>query len=1397
MSKKFLLNCLFVFSFLIFNFTADATNYYVSSSGSDSNSGTDPSSPWQTISKVNSFRNFTAGDNILFRRGDTFYGGLVISNSGRSGNPITYGAYGSGAKPIITGFATVNSWTNLGGNIWESNSVVSSLNTCNQVAVNNVNTPMGRYPNEGYLVYESFSGNTSITSSSLSGTNWAGAYAVIRKHRHIIDKNLITSQSGGTLYYSGGGSYTGKAGWGFFIQNDSRTLDQQNEWYFNNSNGKFRIFSSTYPSNIQISSVENLVYSVSKNYINISDLSLTGANNSALYIGSSSNVEVKNCEIDYCYNGVLGANYGGSSANFKLENSTLDHSNNNAISLTNEFTNAYIGNNIIKNSGMIVGMAGNGDGTSQAISISSSNSLVEGNEVDNTGYVGIGFNANYVTINKNVVNNFCINKDDGGGIYSGNPAIGNVVSNNIVTNGPGNGEGTLSTEVIRAHGIFLDDNATGVSIINNSIANIGYAAIFLHNAKDISITGNTTYNSNIGLLISNDNSLVTSGITIQKNTFVGTSSGKAYTPQDQKCIILSTIHNNLTSFGNVDNNCYARPIDENSTLQGTLIGEIDYTYNLATWQSAMGYDINSTKSPKTISNKSDLRFEYNPTSSSKTISLGASYIDMNNQTYNGSITLAPYTSAALIKNGETIAGTLLPAVYPSNTVNGVDYKYYESGSYVSVPSFDGLTPVKTGESDNFDISLANRSTAYSFNFTGYIDVPSDGQYTFYTTSDDGSKLYIDNVLVVDNDGLKSATEKSGVIGLKAGKHVISVGYFQQSGDNVLSVSYAGPGLSKQNIPNSSLFRVSVSTSSLLPAVNPSNTVNGLDYKYYEAGSYSSVPSFSGLTPVKSGTIDNFDISLANRSTAYSFNFTGYIDVPSDGQYTFYTISDDGSNLFIDGVLVVDNDGLHSAKEGSGIIGLKAGKHSISVGYFQQGWDNTLNVSYSGSGVSKQKVPNSSLYRVSTSNNLLPAVNPSNTVNGLDYKYYEAGSYNSLPSFNELTPVKTGTTNAFDISLANRSTAFSFNFTGYVDVPSDGQYTFYTTSDDGSNLYIDGVLVVNNDVIQRATERSGVIGLKAGKHALSVGYFQQSGDMILSVSYAGPGVSKQNIPASALFRSSLSTLSRTGLLPALNPSNLVNGLDYKYYEASSYSSIPSFNELTPQKTGSASNFDVSLANRSTAFSFNFTGFVDIPVDGQYTFYTTSDDGSNLYIDNVLVVNNDGLHSARELSGVIGLQAGKHAISVGYFQQGWDNTLSVSYAGPVTSKQPIPEKYLYRIQSSVSQRLMSNSVVPEVKGDSTNNVIENELIANSNHDLVIKATPNPFNNLININISGISESKFQLMLLNVTGQEVWSKNISKGTNFYSEVINTSTFARGFYFLRFIQDNKISVIKLIKQY
>jgi hypothetical protein len=88
--------------------SARATTYYVSNSGSDSNSGTSQSSPWQTIAKVQNEMSaglFRPGDSILFQAGGTWYEQLSIPSgvNGTSGSPITLGSYGSGAKPVIDG----------------------------------------------------------------------------------------------------------------------------------------------------------------------------------------------------------------------------------------------------------------------------------------------------------------------------------------------------------------------------------------------------------------------------------------------------------------------------------------------------------------------------------------------------------------------------------------------------------------------------------------------------------------------------------------------------------------------------------------------------------------------------------------------------------------------------------------------------------------------------------------------------------------------------------------------------------------------------------------------------------------------------------------------------------------------------------------------------------------------------------------------------------------------------------------------------------------------------------------------------------------------------------------------------------------------------------------------
>jgi hypothetical protein len=172
--------------------------------------------------------------------------------------------------------------------------------------------------------------------------------------------------------------------------------------------------------------------------------------------------------------------------------------------------------------------------------------------------------------------------------------------------------------------------------------------------------------------------------------------------------------------------------------------------------------------------------------------------------------------------GEPAGGTLPPSFQkrdpakgpkprePENAaglVPGLAYQYYH-GQWTELPDFEPLKPVATGTTDRFEISKRKQDDHFAFRFSGYIDVPRDGTYTFFTVSDDGSKLFIGKTEVVTNDGCHAATEQSGEILLKKGRHAITVIYFENEGGEQLDVLWEGPELPKQKIPPSVLSRPS-------------------------------------------------------------------------------------------------------------------------------------------------------------------------------------------------------------------------------------------------------------------------------------------------------------------------------------------------------------------------------------------------------------------------------------------------------------------------------------------------------------------------------------------------------------------------------------------------------------
>jgi signal transduction histidine kinase len=146
--------------------------------------------------------------------------------------------------------------------------------------------------------------------------------------------------------------------------------------------------------------------------------------------------------------------------------------------------------------------------------------------------------------------------------------------------------------------------------------------------------------------------------------------------------------------------------------------------------------------------------------------------------------------------------------------------------------------------------------------------------------------------VVDNDGIHVMQEKSGAVWLNAGRHPLRLDWFNGTSLYGLEVTCSGPGWPPQKIPNTMFFRPARGDST---ATN--SLVHGLDYECFEVAD-NSLPDFSLLPAMTNGVAENFTIPALPHPEHIGVKFSGLMEVPEDGLYTFYIRSDDGSRLFI-------------------------------------------------------------------------------------------------------------------------------------------------------------------------------------------------------------------------------------------------------------------------------------------------------------------------------------------------------------------------------------------------------------------------------------------------------------------------------------------------------------------
>ena len=270
-----------------------------------------------------------------------------------------------------------------------------------------------------------------------------------------------------------------------------------------------------------------------------------------------------------------------------------------------------------------------------------------------------------------------------------------------------------------------------------------------------------------------------------------------------------------------------------------------------------------------------IEFPTNPTANGGQLSVSAGtgpggrdqvlYL-MPNAAFSGNDT---FTYRLRDASGDTVVAGVVPTVtpvrVPENPVGAqsqLDARYYALPALSALPDFNTLTPTVTTTSAQVDFASTNGNFAASGRaddvgavFSGWIDVPAGGVWTFFTSSDDGSRLKIGSTTVVNNDGLHGMVEASGSIALAPGRHAIRIEFFERGGGAGLIASWQGPGVGKSVIPALALWRGGIDT----PAdIDNSGAVNGADLALL-LGAWGSAGGGADIS--RDGTVDGADLAL--------------------------------------------------------------------------------------------------------------------------------------------------------------------------------------------------------------------------------------------------------------------------------------------------------------------------------------------------------------------------------------------------------------------------------------------------------------------------------------------------------------------------------------------------------
>ncbi|MFZ9388147.1 MAG: alpha-L-fucosidase [Chitinophagaceae bacterium] len=205
-----------------------------------------------------------------------------------------------------------------------------------------------------------------------------------------------------------------------------------------------------------------------------------------------------------------------------------------------------------------------------------------------------------------------------------------------------------------------------------------------------------------------------------------------------------------------------------------------------------------------VENRSEIRYTMNGTMPNKSSRLYRQPLQITRDTRLRAVTFYNNKPVSEVTEMKFTRVKAIASVELINPQPGLKVNYYE-GDWDSLPVFSRLIPASTGVMNKISTGTYNGRERFGLVADGWIRLDKTDVYNFYLGSDDGSRLYIDDRLLVDNNGLHGMVDKKGTLALEAGYHQVRVEFFEKTGSDEVRLSIETESTPKMEVPSSNLF----------------------------------------------------------------------------------------------------------------------------------------------------------------------------------------------------------------------------------------------------------------------------------------------------------------------------------------------------------------------------------------------------------------------------------------------------------------------------------------------------------------------------------------------------------------------------------------------------------------